>query len=416
MKRIFTGLMLLMSIAGTAQETSLWVLLQKSQENYPLAANGALIDSITRLKEQNNQIMWYPQVNLVGQSTYQSAVTKLTMPAQFQSIEPNISKDQHKIYLDISQMLYDGGAVSSQRMLAEANGASQQAQQKLNMHDLKSQITSAYFAVLLANASLQQQESLADVLQKRLGDVNAGIVSGTVMKSSQSIIKVQLIQVKQQIDEINSAKSYAMQVLSLLSGVVISDSAEFSIPDTIPAYNGSMPELNVIDAQINQQNAVAELTKVNRRPQLAAFGQAGYGKPGLNMLGTSWDTYYLVGAKLSWNIWDWNKTKHDRQVIRLTQSQLQDQKSAVTTNMTLKIDQQNLNIQKLSNQLESDQQIVNLRSQISGETLAALKTGTARESDYVSDLNNEFQARLEMEKHRLQLQQAKVLKVIISGF
>jgi len=408
--------MLLMSIAGTAQETSLWVLLQKSQENYPLAANGALIDSITRLKEQNNQIMWYPQVNLVGQSTYQSAVTKLTMPAQFQSIEPNISKDQHKIYLDISQMLYDGGAVSSQRMLAEANGASQQAQQKLNMHDLKSQITSAYFAVLLANASLQQQESLADVLQKRLGDVNAGIVSGTVMKSSQSIIKVQLIQVKQQIDEINSAKSYAMQVLSLLSGVVISDSAEFSIPDTIPAYNGSMPELNVIDAQINQQNAVAELTKVNRRPQLAAFGQAGYGKPGLNMLGTSWDTYYLVGAKLSWNIWDWNKTKHDRQVIRLTQSQLQDQKSAVTTNMTLKIDQQNLNIQKLSNQLESDQQIVNLRSQISGETLAALKTGTARESDYVSDLNNEFQARLEMEKHRLQLQQAKVLKVIISGF
>ncbi|HUW06831.1 MAG TPA: TolC family protein [Williamwhitmania sp.] len=416
MKRIFTGLMLLMSIAGTAQETNLWVLLQKSQENYPLAANGALIDSITRLKEQNSQIMWYPHVNLVGQSTYQSAVTKLAMPAQFQAIEPNLSKDQHKIYLDISQMLYDGGAASSQRMLAEANGASQQAQQKLNMHDLKSQITSAYFAVLLANASLQQQESLAKVLQKRLGDVNAGIVSGTLMKSSQSIIKVQLIQVKQQIDEINSAKSYAMQVLSLLSGVAISDSAKFSFPDTIPAYNGSMPELNAIDAQINQQNALEELTKVNRRPQLAAFGQAGYGKPGLNMLGTSWDTYYLVGAKLSWNIWDWNKTKHDRQVIRLTQSQLQDQKSAVTTNMTLKIDQQNLIIQKLTNQLESDQQIVNLRSQISGETLAALKTDTARESDYVSDLNNEYQARLEMEKHRLQLQQAKVLKVIISGF
>ena len=416
MKRIFTGLMLLMSIAGTAQETNLWVLLQKSQENYPLAANGALIDSITRLKEQNSQIMWYPHVNLVGQSTYQSAVTKLAMPAQFQSIEPNLSKDQHKIYLDISQMLYDGGAVSSQRMLAEANGASQQAQQRLNMHDLKSQITSAYFAVLLANASLQQQESLAKVLQKRLGDVNAGILSGTLMKSSQSIIKVQLIQVKQQIDEINSTKSYAMQVLSLLSGVAISDSVKFSIPDTIPVYNGSMPELNAIDAQINQQNALEELTKVNRRPQLAAFGQAGYGKPGLNMLGTSWDTYYLVGAKLSWNIWDWNKTKHDRQVIRLTQSQLQDQKSAVTTNMTLKIDQQNLIIQKLANQLESDQQIVNLRSQISGETLAALKTGTARESDYVSDLNNEYQARLEMEKHRLQLQQAKVLKVIISGF
>jgi len=360
--------------------------------------------------------MWYPQVNLVGQSTYQSAVTKLTLPTQFQSALPNLSKDQHKIYLDISQILYDGGAISSQKELTEANGISQQAQQILNMHDLKAQITSAYFAILFANASLQQQESLAKVLQKRLGDVNAGIMSGTIIKSSQSTIKVQLLQVNQQIEEINTAKSYAIQVLSQLSGVAISDSAKFSIPDSIPIYNGSMPELSLIDAQINQQGALEKLTKVNRRPQLAAFGQAGYGKPGLNMLGTSWDTYYLVGARLSWNLWDWNKTKHDRQVIRLTQSQLQAQKSAVMTNMTLKIDQQNLNIQKLSNQIASDQQIVNLRSQISGETLVALKSGTVRESDYVSDLNNEYQARVELEKHKLQLQQAKVLKVIISGY
>ncbi len=416
MKRIFTAVMLFISIAGIAQENSLWTLLQRSQENYPLVANGALIDSITRIKEQNTQTMWFPQINLIGQSTYQSAVTKLSMPAQLQSIAPSLDKDQHKVYLDISQMLYDGGAASSQKRLEQAAGLSQQAQQKLSMHDLKVRVTNAYFAVLLANASMQQQESFAKVLQKRLSDVMAGVNSGTILKSSQSTIKVQLIQVKQQVEEINAAKGYALQILSLLTGSEISDSTQFSVPDTIPTYTGTMPELALLDAQINQQNALDQLAKVKRRPQLSAFGQAGYGKPGLNMLGTSWDTYYLVGARLSWNLWDWDKTKHDRQVIRLTQSQLEVQKDAVATNMALRLDEQNANIEKLNKQLESDQEIVKLRSEISAETLASVKAGTVRESDYVSDLNNEFQSRMEMEKHRLQLLQSKVLKVIISGY
>ena len=46
------------------------------------------------------------------------------------------------------------------------------------------------------------------------------------------------------------------------------------------------------------------LHRFNSHRTVIATG--GYGNPGLNMLDNSFQTFYTVGVKLYWNVFDWN--------------------------------------------------------------------------------------------------------------
>ena len=52
-------------------------------------------------------------------------------------------------------------------------------------------------------------------------------------------------------------------------------------------------------------------------PRISAFGQLGYGRPGLNPLSDKLDSYWLTGVRLQWSPWNWGITNRDRQVNSL---------------------------------------------------------------------------------------------------
>jgi hypothetical protein len=60
-----------------------------------------------------------PQINIVGQATYQNDVTQFPIKLPNISVDP-LSKDQYKVYADISQTIYDGGNIKNQKKLAQA--------------------------------------------------------------------------------------------------------------------------------------------------------------------------------------------------------------------------------------------------------------------------------------------------------
>ncbi|SDB94497.1 TolC family protein [Williamwhitmania taraxaci] len=416
MKKVLICLFMVTSIMANVSGQDLWFFIQKSQVNFPMARNRTTIDSIVLLKVKNSQNTWFPQLNVIGQSTYQSEVTKLDLPAQFQGLATPVDKDQHKVFLEVTQMLYDGGLAQNQKLVELASGQVQLAQHATSMHELKSRVVGAYYAILLAEVNMQQLDALTKTLEKRLLDIESGIEYGTILKSSLSSIKAELLNVEQQKIEVTQAREYALQILSILSGLTIDSSWEFSSPDSIPTFNGQMPEILAIEAESNRQHSLIGMSSVRRRPQLALFGQAGYGKPGLNMMGNSWDTYYLAGVKLTWNLWDWNKTANEKRILGLNQQQLTAQRETTIKNMAVRTAEQDGAIAKLEQIILRDKEIHRLREEITAATLASVKEGALREVDYISDLNTEFQARIEIEKHQLLLNQSKILKLLISGY
>ena len=84
-------------------------------KNYPVLKQKDLIRQTADLNIDILQKGFLPQVTVVGQSTYQSAVTEIPIKVPGYTIEPP-SKSQQKIVADLSQLIYDGGATKQQKI------------------------------------------------------------------------------------------------------------------------------------------------------------------------------------------------------------------------------------------------------------------------------------------------------------
>ena len=133
------------------------------------------------------------------------------------------------------------------------------------------------------------------------------------------------------------------------------------------------------------------------------------------MLSNNFETYYILGASLKWTLWDWSKNRKDKQVLDLQKKMVQDKRE--TFDMNLNIDLQNrlAVIQKLEEALKRDNQIVELRSRITKTSASRLENGVITSTDYLTDLNAETVAKINLETHKIQLVQAKANYLLAKG-
>jgi outer membrane protein TolC len=150
-------------------------------------------------------------------------------------------------------------------------------------------------------------------------------------------------------------------------------------------------------------------------PKIFAFSQAGYGRPGLNMLKSDFTSYYIVGISLKWNLWDWSKTSQDRQSISLQSDMLETRRLSFEKNLRIMLDNSQARIKQLEASLETDSSIVELRISVTGLSTVKLDNGTITATDYINDLNGEIQAKIQLKTHKIQLVQEKVNYLTIKG-
>ena len=145
------------------------------------------------------------------------------------------------------------------------------------------------------------------------------------------------------------------------------------------------------------------------------FGQFGYGRPGLNMMSDKFDSYYIVGAKLTWNLWDWQYNKREREALAVQSQMLLSQKESFEKSIYILLENEKAATERLTALLEKDAEIIVLRSRITKTSASKLENGVITPADYVADLNNETSARIGFETHKIQLVQAKVNYMTLLG-
>ncbi len=158
-----------------------------------------------------------------------------------------------------------------------------------------------------------------------------------------------------------------------------------------------------------------KLTHSQRLPKIYAFTQAGYGRPGLNMLKSDFTSYYIIGISLKWNLWDWSKTSRDRQSISIQGDMLESGRLALEKNLRIMLDNSQARISQLEKALETDTSIVELRSSVTVLSSKKLENGTITATDYINDLNSEVQAKIQLKSNMIQLIQEKINYLTIKG-
>jgi outer membrane protein TolC len=391
-----------------AQETvTLEQCQQWARENHPVLKQSEIYQQILELKNENNATTFLPQVTINGQATYQSDVTKIGISLPNMSI-PTVDKDQYKFYFDLKQIIWDGGLNKAREVVNKTESAGNQSAVEVELYQVKEKVNQFFFTSFLIQENLKIMEEKTETLTERRKILESAVKNGMVLSSELDQLLAELIKTNQLILELKNNRETVISALAILTGKNTVEISHLALPEPAILNDKTLmrPELDLFGKQSELLDASAELLKKQRNPKLFGFGQAGYGKPGLNMLNSEFDTYYMVGVGFNWNVFDWKNTSRQKQILKFQQDIVQTRQESFVRNIDLATDQQNRQIDQLAELLKTDEELIAVRERITKTSASKLDNGAITMADYIQDLNAETTARLTLETHKIQMKEA----------
>ena len=409
MKRLFVAMMLLPLLA---QGQTLEECQQAAERNYPLISQYGLIEKTTDLTVSNLSKGWLPQVTASAQATYQSDV--VAWPDQMQTIYQQmgldmkgLKKDQYKVGIDVQQMVFDGGAISSQRDIAREQGRVQEAQTEVTMYQVRRRVNEMYFGLLMLDEQIALNNDLQSLLAANEQKLSSMWKRGTASESDYQAVKAERLNVMQQATTLDAQRKAVMRMLSAFCGMEVTH-VEKPALIALPSQDvAQRPELKAIDAQLSLANAQERLLNSALMPKLSLFASGFYGYPGYNMfedmLSHDWSWNGMVGARLSWNLGAFYTHRNDKAKIRLQRDMAETNREVFLFNNRLELIQQNENIEQYRRLMNDDEEIIALRSSVRKAAESKLAHGIIDVNDLVKEINAENAARVQQSMHEIKL-------------
>lgn len=419
MRRLISTLLFTFFILWSyGQELSLDSCQSMARKNHPLLRQAGIIDQISELRQQNIQALNLPQFDLTARASWQSDVTKLALKIPgFAGPEP-LSKDQYKAYVDIRQKLFDGGVGKKREELEEADRLVSKQQNETELYKIKETVNTLYFNALIIQENLRIIDLKKLTLDERIKIVGSAVNNGVTLPNDLDQLRAEKLLTEQMETELKSTRRTTLALLEIIAGTSIPDQTIFSKPRLLNAdvsNDLTRPEITLFTLQKSKLDKSEEVLKNSRKPFVFAFGQAGYGRPGLNMLDNNFADWYMIGAGLSWNIWDWHKTSRERSTLKLQKDLIDTNIDNFSRSLKMTLNQEENNSQKLTDLISTDEQLVTIKDQISKRSAVALENGAITSADYIRDLNAALQARVNLETRKVQLIQSSVNYRTIKG-
>jgi outer membrane protein TolC len=406
------------NISAQNNSISLKECYNLAYKNYPEAKQTGLYSSSNELKIKNLNVNYLPQITFKGQASYQSDVTKMVINTPlFKPAEP--PKDRYGVTVDVMQMIYDGGNTSSVKDVETAQMFIDQQKVEVNLYSLRTRINDLYFSAVLLQEKQKVLETLRDDIKSKIKEVESKVKNEVLTPSNLYTLQAQLLQTQQDIASVIFDKSSSVKMLAELIGTDISPETNFSLPESDKIiFNDNYenrPEYKLFELQKNQLNAFDDVTTSRIIPKFSAFGQAGYGKPGLNMLNDSYQTFYMVGLNISWNPINWNTNANDKQINNIRRNIIETQKETFDKNLKVSLEKYRNDILKYEALLINDSELLSLREKIISTVYSQLINGTVTSTVYITELNNKTQTELQMQTHKIQMIQSKINYLTAKG-
>ena len=383
---------------------------KKALENYSLIKQKDLISKTSELKLINIAKVYLPQLNLNGQATYQSEVTELPVVIPHVTI-PTLDKDQYKAELDVNENIYDGGQSAKQKKLEQVSLQSNLQDLETELYQLKDKVNTVFFGIIALQESKKLLLVQKEDVKNNLAKVESGVKNGALLQSDADVLKAEIIKLDEQVIELESGITCGFNMLGDYLNAKISETAILKLPEAVIAktdYDIARPELKSFDLQQQTLDVSKSVLDCRLIPRLSGFGELGYGRPGLNMLTNNFSSYYYVGAKVTWTLWDWHETKNEKQLLDIQSQTLNTQKDQFNQEIKLLLEKNISDIQKCQDLMEKDKEIIELRKSITLSSESQMVNGAITATEYLTEKNEELQAKLNLETHKIELVKAQI--------
>jgi outer membrane protein TolC len=392
---------------GALQETAI--------RRDPRGRELALLIEQSRLRQRNIAAERLPTLKVEGQAQYQSDVARIPITLPGGISPPTPPHDTYDAHLAAGQTLYDPG-LGARRAVEQAQLAVAEARLRAQLYPLRQSVNDAYFAALQAQVQISELEHAITDLEAQRRVAAARVREGTSLRSEEMAVRAEILRRRQSVGEAAATRRASLAVLSDLTGIAYDSTTLLAAVDLAPLVDRTRDSLSIIRTrpeyqEFARQRAVLEQQERARKsqdlPRVSAFGRAGYGRPGLNPLSSSFDSYWLAGVQLQWSPWTWGTISRDRQILALERQIIDAEERNFTETLRRATEQDVANIDRLERVARDDDEIVALREQILAETRARFEEGVVTSAEYVDRQTDVLSARTARALHRVELAQAR---------
>jgi len=391
--------------------------LEKSALNHPVRDQADYLAASGAMKIRNLNRHYLPEFTINGNIHYQSDVTEV--PIRIPQFEfEALSKDWYKISLDASQVIWDGGITRRSKEVEELENMIGLQNVGIEIYRMRERVITAYFNIL----ALQEQKALLELhletLQSKLNEVESGIRHGAVLASNADILKAEMLKMDQKLAENELNIVLAYKILSILTNeeITVDTDLEMPVQDTYMTAGGQdRLEYGLFSLQEQKAESMKKVVSSRLMPRFMAYGQAGYGRPGFDMLKNEFDDFYMIGARMSWNFWDWNKGRNEKSILDLNRNIIQSNRDLFSQNISIELERKQAEVLRYRKLIEKDEEIAALRAGIAKTYASRLANGVITATEYITELNAETEALLNLKIHQVQLVKAQYDYLVTAG-
>lgn len=398
-----------------AQEVTINQVYQWAKENYPVFQQKELLKQRTKLQINSTRKAYLPNVSLNGQATYQTDVTKIPFQLSNMPID-EMSKDQYKIVGEVKQLIYDGGEIQNKVEQLQLQELLQAQEVEINLYNLRTRISDLYFGILLIDKHLIQRTYLEENIQTALDKAEVALENGITFKSSVNELKAELINSQQQRIDIAYNRKSLLTMLSELTGQSLNESTVFLMPQiSAMEFENQRPELELLD--LRKQLLETEKKKIEQHwhPQVSAFVQGGYGRPGLNMLDDDFQAFAIGGVRFIMPLRGFYTIKNEIEMLKIQSDWLDTEKDTFLLNTKISEEKEKSEVEKYEKMIEKDREIIDLRKDVLASAEAQLQNGVITSHEYINKLNATYLAEITRDLHEIQKLKAYYQQQIITG-
>ena len=380
---------------------------EKARQNYPQIKQFGLIEKSLEYNLSNAGKAYLPQVSFTAKATYQSDAISLDVPIGLQTLSIHQSKDQYQAVLDVNQTLWDGGTTSIQKKVHRDNASIESQKLEVDLYAIKDRVNQLYFGCLLIDEQLLQNAVLNTELQTNYDKVASYMRNGVANQADLDAVRLEQLNNGQRRTELLAARKSYREMLSAMMGVALTDESSLEKP-SIPmeVFDETMlkrPEVGLFDRQLSLIDHQTDMVKSGTQPKVGLFVQGGYGRPGLNMLQNDFSPFYIGGVRLSWNISGFYTQKNNLNNLRINKEMVSNQKETFLFNNSLKIKQQNNELDMMRQLLQDDEEIIRLHVNLKKASEAKVENGVQSVTDLLREVNAESMAIQQKSLHEMQL-------------
>jgi outer membrane protein TolC len=392
----------------------LGVLHQAAVARDPRQQQFQLLASRTNLRLRNLSAERLPSITAGAQAQYQSDVFEA--PATPGGVSfPSPTRDTYDSRISLEQPIVDP-TIGPRRKVEAAALAESEARLRASLFGLKEEVNEAFFSAALLNEREAIVAATIVELEQRLGEARVRVREGASLPSDTAAIQATLLERQQDQSEIVADRRAALNRLTELTGQPVSERDPVSLPDlaaeVLEARRGgddlrARPEYLEFARMRERLASQEDVAASALRPRLSAFGRAGYGQPGLNPVGDTFDAYYSAGLQVRWTPWNWGSTRRDRQALELEREIVATEEAAFSNRLTRAVQQDLAAMDRLDSALVLDDRIVNLRERVERESRLRFQEGVITASEYLDRSTETLQARLARATHKVEQVRAR---------